>query len=562
MNLFTESNLGPDILKAIGDLGYEQPTEIQKQTIPFILSDIRDLIALAATGTGKTAAFSLPILDMIDDTSRKIQLLVLCPTRELCLQITKDIKNYTKYLHNVKTTAVYGGSSITEQIRSLREKPQIIVGTPGRVIDLIGRKALDFSEIHWLVLDEADEMLSMGFKDDLETILSETPSEKQTLLFSATMSKEVERISKNYLTNPHRISVGSINAVKKNITHEYYVVGYRQKKEALKRLLDANPNQYSIIFCRTRMETQEVADFLMQNAYAADALHGDLSQAQRDTVMKKFRLKNIDILVATDVAARGLDVDALTHVIHYSLPDDPEVFVHRSGRTGRAGKDGISMALIKPEETRKLRQIKSETKIDIVEKKIPTGNDIIKAQVGGVFEKLFTEHDNFFEFDSNLIPDLSNFTKEELVHQLLQFQLKDLALYYKDRNDLQEMRLSNERDIPGSRRERGRDRDRDRGGRDRDKDRDRKGGGKRRNNENMTRFFFNLGKRDQLKKMDMLEIINKATSKSKKRADIGDIEILEKFSFFEVDKSFKEEVLKGIASQKFKGKDMRAEVAN
>lgn len=562
MNLFTESNLGPDILKAIGDLGYEQPTEIQKQTIPFILSDIRDLIALAATGTGKTAAFSLPILDMIDDTSRKIQLLVLCPTRELCLQITKDIKNYTKYLHNVKTTAVYGGSSITEQIRSLREKPQIIVGTPGRVIDLIGRKALDFSEIHWLVLDEADEMLSMGFKDDLETILSETPSEKQTLLFSATMSKEVERISKNYLTNPHRISVGSINAVKKNITHEYYVVGYRQKKEALKRLLDANPNQYSIIFCRTRMETQEVADFLMQNAYAADALHGDLSQAQRDTVMKKFRLKNIDILVATDVAARGLDVDSLTHVIHYSLPDDPEVFVHRSGRTGRAGKDGISMALIKPEETRKLRQIKSETKIDIVEKKIPTGNDIIKAQVGGVFEKLFTEHDNFFEFDSNLIPDLSNFTKEELVHQLLQFQLKDLALYYKDRNDLQEMKLSNERDIPGSRRERGRDRDRDRGGRDRDRDRDRKGGGKRRNNENMTRFFFNLGKRDQLKKMDMLEIINKATSKSKKRADIGDIEILEKFSFFEVDKSFKEEVLKGIATQKFKGKDMRAEVAN
>jgi ATP-dependent RNA helicase DeaD len=561
MNLFTESNLGPDILKAIGDLGYEQPTEIQKQTIPFILSDIRDLIALAATGTGKTAAFSLPILDMIDDTSRKIQLLVLCPTRELCLQITKDIKNYTKYLHNVKTTAVYGGSSITEQIRSLREKPQIIVGTPGRVIDLIGRKALDFSEIHWLVLDEADEMLSMGFKDDLETILSETPSEKQTLLFSATMSKEVERISKNYLTNPHRISVGSINAVKKNITHEYYVVGYRQKKEALKRLLDANPNQYSIIFCRTRMETQEVADFLMQNAYAADALHGDLSQAQRDTVMKKFRLKNIDILVATDVAARGLDVDSLTHVIHYSLPDDPEVFVHRSGRTGRAGKDGISMALIKPEETRKLRQIKSETKIDIVEKKIPTGNDIIKAQVAGVFEKLFTEHDNFFEFESDLIPDLSNFTKEELVHQLLQFQLKDLALYYKDRNDLQEMRLSNERDIPGSRRERGRDRDRDRG-RDRDRDRDRKGGGKRRNNENMTRFFFNLGKRDQLKKMDMLEIINKATSKSKKRADIGDIEILEKFSFFEVDKSFKEEVLKGIATQKFKGKEMRAEVAN
>jgi DEAD/DEAH box family ATP-dependent RNA helicase len=552
MNLFSESNLSPDIIKAVGELGYESPTEIQKQTIPFILSDIRDLIALAQTGTGKTAAFSLPILDMIDDTSRKIQLLVLAPTRELALQIAKDIKNYSKYLPNVKTTAVYGGSSITEQIRNLREKPQIIVGTPGRVIDLINRKALDFSQIHWLVLDEADEMLSMGFKDDLETILSETPETKQTLLFSATMNKEVEKISKNYLTNPHRISVGSINAVKKNIKHEYYVVNYRQKKEALKRLIDANPNQYSIIFCRTKMETQDVADFLMQNGYAADALHGDLSQAQRDTVMKKFRLKNIDILVATDVAARGLDVNSLTHVIHYSLPDDPEVFVHRSGRTGRAGKDGISMALIKPEETRKLSQIKSQTKIEIVEKQIPKGEDIIKAQVAGVFEQLFTEHEDFFDFDDSLIPDLSNFSKEELVHQLLQFQLKDLALYYKNNNDLAAQKLKAESETKESRRDRrGRDRDRDKGGRK-----------SRKNNENMVRFFFNLGKRDKLKKTDVLDIINQATKKSKKRADIGDIEVLEKFSFFEVEKSFEKDILNNIAAMKFKGKEMRAEVAN
>ena len=552
MNLFSESNLSPDIIKAVGELGYEKPTEIQKQTIPFILSDIRDLIALAQTGTGKTAAFSLPILDMIDDTSRKIQLLVLAPTRELALQIAKDIKNYTKYLPNIKTVAVYGGSSITDQIRNLREKPQIIVGTPGRVIDLINRKALDFSQIHWLVLDEADEMLSMGFKDDLETILSETPETKQTLLFSATMNKEVERISKNYLTNPHRISVGSINAVKKNIKHEYYVVNYRQKKEALKRLIDANPNQYSIIFCRTKMETQDVAEFLMQNGYAADALHGDLSQAQRDTVMKKFRLKNIDILVATDVAARGLDVNSLTHVIHYSLPDDPEVFVHRSGRTGRAGKDGISMALIKPEETRKLNQIKSQTKIEIVEKQIPKGEDIIKAQVAGVFEQLFTEHEDFFDFDDSLIPDLSNFSKEELVHQLLQFQLKDLALYYKNNNDLAAQKLKAESETKESRRDRrGRDRDRDKGGRK-----------SRKNNENMVRFFFNLGKRDKLKKTDVLDIINQATKKSKKRADIGDIEVLEKFSFFEVEKSFEKDILNNIAAMKFKGKEMRAEVAN
>ena len=564
MNLFTESNLSAEVLQAIGDLGFVEPTEIQKQTIPFISTDTRDLIALAATGTGKTAAFSLPILDMIDDNSRKIQLLVLCPTRELCLQITKDIKNYTKYLKDIKTTAVYGGSSIMDQIRSLRDKPQIIVGTPGRVIDMIGRKALDFSEVQWVVLDEADEMLSMGFKDDLETILSETPETKQTFLFSATMNKEVERISKNYLTNPHRISVGSINAVKKNIKHEYYVVGYRQKKEALKRLIDANPNQYSIIFCRTRMETQEIADFLMQNGYAADALHGDLSQAQRDTVMKKFRLKNIDILVATDVAARGLDVDSLTHVIHFSLPDDPEVFVHRSGRTGRAGKDGISMALIKPEESRKLKQIKSETKIDIEEKKIPTGKDIIKAQVGGVFEKLLTEHEDFFQFDNSLIPDLSNFTKEELVHQLLQFQLKDLATYYRDRNDIQQQELNSRGDDRGSRRERGRERERNGEPRERRErnDRNDRGGKPRRKNEDMVRFFFNLGKRDQLKKVDMLDIINKATSKSKKRADIGNIEILDKFSFFEIEKSYKNEVLDGLTTMKFRGKEMRAEVAN
>ena len=548
MNLFSESGLSPEIIKAVSELGYESPTEIQKQTIPFILSDIRDLIALAQTGTGKTAAFSLPILDMIDDTSRKIQLLVLAPTRELALQIAKDVKNYTKYLPNVKTVAVYGGSSITDQIRNLRDKPQIIVGTPGRVIDLINRKALDFSNIHWLVLDEADEMLSMGFKDDLETILKETPETKQTLLFSATMNKEVERISKNYLTNPHRISVGAINAVKKNITHEYYVVNYRQKKEALKRLIDANPNQYSIIFCRTRMETQDVADFLMQNGYAADALHGDLSQAQRDTVMKKFRLKNIDILVATDVAARGLDVNSLTHVIHYSLPDDPEVFVHRSGRTGRAGRDGVSMALIKPEETRKLNQIKAQTKIEIKEQQIPKGDEIIKAQVAGVFEQLFTEHEDFFDFDDSLIPNLSAFSKEELVHQLLPFQLKDMALYYRDNNDLAVQKLKEENHKEGRR-------DRSR--------RDRKDGRKpRKNNADMIRFFFNLGKRDKLKKTDMLDIINQATKKSKKRADIGDIEILEKFSFFEVEKSFKNEVLNNISSLKFRGKEMRAEVAN
>lgn len=594
MNLFTESNLSPNLLKAIGELGYEKPTEIQKQAIPFILEDERDLIALAATGTGKTAAFSLPVLEQIDESSRTIQFLVLCPTRELCLQITKDIQSYTQYMRDLKTVAVYGGSSISDQIRAIKNKPQIIVGTPGRVIDLINRKSLDFSEIQYLVLDEADEMLSMGFKDDLETILRETPNEKRTMLFSATMNREVERISKNYLNNAHKITIEAKDAVKKNIAYEFYVVNYRRKKEALKRLIDANPNQYSIIFCRTRMETQDIADFLMQNGYAADALHGDLSQAQRDTVMKKFRLKNIDILVATDVAARGLDVDSLTHVIHFSLPDDPEVFVHRSGRTGRAGKAGISISLIKPEESRKLKQIKSSTKIEIHEKKIPTGEEIIKAQVGGVFEKLFTEHEDIFSFDDNLIPDLSDFSKEELVHKLLQFQLKDLATYYDGKRDLEDEKFSKDDGRGGDRDRsrggrdrdsRGGDRDRGRGGRDRDRGGDRDYGGrsddrrggdreggsykeggrsdrKRRNNGDMVRFFFNLGKKDSLKKMDMLEIINNATKQNKKRPDIGDIEILDKFSFFEVEKDFKNEVLKNISSMKFKGKEMRAEEAN
>ena len=304
----------------------------------------------------------------------------------------------------------------------------------------------------------------------------------------------------------------------------------------------------------------------MQNGYAADALHGDLSQAQRDTVMKKFRLKNIDVLVATDVAARGLDVDSLTHVIHFSLPDDPEVFVHRSGRTGRAGKDGISMALIKPDETRKLKQIKSQTKIEIIEKEIPKGEEIIKAQVDGIFESLFTEHEDFFEFDESLIPDLSQFSKEDLVKQMLQFKLKEMALFYKDRNDLSVQKLSRDDDRGGRDRN---GRDRERGGRDRDRRngerRDHNGRGEKRSrksNENMVRFFFNLGKKDNLKKVDMLDIINKATAKSKKRADIGDIEILDKFSFFEVDKNYKNEIMSSLPMMKFKGKDMRAEVAN
>lgn len=540
MTSFKESQLSEDILRAIQDLGFTEPTEIQKLTIPYILSDTSDLIALAQTGTGKTAAFSLPVLEQIDTQSRQIQLLVLCPTRELCLQIAKDITSYSKYIKGLKVQAVYGGSSIMEQIRGLKEKPQIVVGTPGRVIDLIERKKLFLDTISWVVLDEADEMLSMGFKEDLETILAETPEEKQTLLFSATMNKEVERISKNYLHNPHKIAIKGVNEVKKNITHEYYVVGQRQKKEALRRLLDANPNYYSIIFCRTRAETQDVADYLMQHAYAADALHGDLSQAQRDTVMKKFRLKNINLLVATDVAARGLDVDSLSHVIHYSIPDDPEVFVHRSGRTGRAGKNGISMALVKPEETRKMKQIKAHTKITMQEKNIPAGKEIIHAQIQDFWNQVFQTHENFFDFDKSQLPDLSEISKEELAVQLMQLHLKDLAQHYTAHPEMKKAEPVTERSRP---------------------DRQERRRGKKNTSKNMTRFFFNMGKRDGLKKTDVLQIINKATKKSRRTADIGDIEILDKFSFFEVENDFKREILHEIPHQSFKGKKLRAEVA-
>jgi ATP-dependent RNA helicase DeaD len=589
MNSFTETQLSEEIVKAITELGYETPTEIQKLTIPFILSDERDLIALAQTGTGKTAAFSLPTLDMIDASSKKIQFLVLCPTRELCLQISRDIKNYTKYMPGVKSTAVYGGSSISEQIRELKQKPQVIVGTPGRVIDLINRKVLDFTEIQWLVLDEADEMLSMGFKDDLEIILRDTPKEKQTFLFSATMNREIERMSKNYLNNPHKISSGGENQSKKNISHEYYVVSYKNKKPALRRLIDANPNQYSIVFCRTRMETQEVADFLMQSGYPADALHGDLSQAQRDTVMKKFRLKNISILVATDVAARGIDVDSITHVVHYSLPDDPEVFTHRSGRTARAGKNGISISLVKPDEGRKFKQIQKDNNItDIKEKQIPTAESIIQAQVNGFFEKLLAENENAVEIDPSLLPDLSELTKEDLVKKILQFKLQEITSFYDGQHDLRGGEIDN--NSKGSRRERDRDRSgsRDRNDRGRDRDRrDDRGGrenrfaksdfgdrpsrperfdrerkpAKNNDSENMTRFFFNLGKRDSVRKTDVFDLVNDATAALKKKVDIGDINIMDKFSFFEVDKRYQNDVLEHVNTNTFRGKEMRLEVA-
>ncbi|PQL93285.1 DEAD/DEAH box helicase [Apibacter adventoris] len=552
MNLFQEYGLSEDLLKAITELGYTQPTDIQKQTIPYLLSKEEDIIALAQTGTGKTAAFSLPILEMIDSEQKNVQALVLCPTRELCLQISKDIASYSKHMTNIRSLAVYGGSSITEQIRGLKSNPQIVIGTPGRVNDMLKRGVLKINHIQWLILDEADEMLSMGFKNELETILIETPKERQTLLFSATMSKQVEKIAKGYMKGAHKISAGGINEVKKNITHKFVIVRDRQKNNGLRRILDANPDIYSIVFCRTRLETQNVADFLMHQGYSADALHGDLSQAQRDTVMKKFRLKNIQILVATDVAARGLDVNNLTHVIHYSLPDDPEVFVHRSGRTGRAGKDGESIAIIRPSEVVKFNRIKKETSIKVEEMEIPTKESILKAKEIYLSSKLLASDFTTNNFELSQIPDLADISKEELYKRVMYLELKSTWEFYQKEKDI----------APIDKNERFSERE---SGRRNRRDRDRKvakGGGKNRRtrkNGNFTRFFFNLGKRDNLNKVTIIDLINKNTKGA--RADIGDIDIRDRFSFFEVDSGYADQLLKKINKLSFNGKNMSLEIA-
>lgn len=554
MNLFKEYGLSDDLLKAITELGYTQPTEIQKQTIPYLLSKEEDLIALAQTGTGKTAAFSLPILEMIDSYQNHVQALILCPTRELCLQISKDIASYSKYLSKLRSLAVYGGSNISEQIRGLKNNPQIVIGTPGRVNDMLKRGVLKINQIQWLILDEADEMLSMGFKTELETILKETPKERQTLLFSATMSKQVEAIAKNYMKGAQKISAGGINEVKKNITHKFVMVRDRQKNNGLRRVLDANPNIYSIIFCRTRMETQNVADFLMHQGYAADALHGDLSQSQRDMVMKKFRLKNLRILVATDVAARGLDVNDLTHVIHFSLPDDPEVFIHRSGRTGRAGKDGKSIAIIRPSEMVKFNRIKKETSIKVEEMKIPTKEDILKAKEFYLSDKLLNSEFDTEEFELSTMPDLSGISKEELYKRIMFLELKSTWEFYKNEKDI----------APIEKNERAAERERKSSTSRNRKDRKNSKDGNNRNRKikkhgNFTRFFFNLGKRDNLNKVTVIDLINKNTKGA--RADIGEIDIRDKFTFFEVDANYKDQLLKKINQLSFNGKNMSLEIA-
>ncbi|SMG17785.1 ATP-dependent RNA helicase DeaD [Marivirga sericea] len=540
MLTFEELGLKPDILKAILEIGFVEPTAIQQKTIPHLLNTKQDLIALAQTGSGKTAAFGLPVINQIDSESKKTQSLVLCPTRELAIQIANDFNSYTKYSKKLDVVPVYGGASIETQIKSLNKGAQIVVGTPGRVVDLIKRKKLKLEDIEWVVLDEADEMLNMGFKDDLDFILSHTPDQRQTLLFSATMSKEVLRISNNYMNNPEEISSGKRNQGADKVEHFYFVVNGRDKYLALKRIADINPDIYAIIFCRTKRETQEISDQLMADGYNADCLHGDLSQAQRDAVMGRYRKKNLQMLVATDVAARGLDVNEITHVINYNIPDDLETYTHRSGRTGRAGKAGISMAIIGPRDLNKIKQLERILGKTFTKAEVPAGDAVIEKQLMSFIEKVKStevEEKQIEPFINNIAAEFEDLSREDLIKKFVSLEFNKFLDYYKNSADLNQNAKA------------GRDRDSDRGG-DRS-DRRRKGG-------DFTKLFLNIGEKDNLNAGTLLGWINGLQSVPN-GIEFGKIDVQRSFTFMEVESQHEQTVLGALNVSEFDGRKVVAE---
>ncbi|MEN8224006.1 MAG: DEAD/DEAH box helicase [Bacteroidota bacterium] len=543
MKLFDEIGLEGPLLKGVKELGFEAPTPIQEKVIPRILQENNDLVALAQTGTGKTAAFGLPLIQMADEASRDVQSLVLCPTRELCIQITKDLTSFSKYKKGFNVIPVYGGASIETQIKSLRKGGQIIVGTPGRMLDLIKRKHVKIEKIRWLVLDEADEMLNMGFKEDLDAILSKTPAVKQTLLFSATMPKGIMRIAANYMHEPEEISVGKKNIGADSVKHEYYVSQAKNRYEVLKRIADMNPQIYGIVFCRTRRETKEVADKFMNDGYNADALHGDLSQSQRDYVMNRFRSKHLQMLVATDVAARGLDVNDLTHVINYNLPDELEAYIHRSGRTGRAGKSGTSISIVHTRENRKILQLEKITGKSFKRKPIPDGKEICKKQLFTLIdkvEKVKLNNSQIDEFLPAIYKKLDWLSREDLIKHFVSVEFNRFLSYYKDAPDLNVESGSNK----------------DRG--DGIKSKEDRGG--RRSNKDFTRFFINLGKKNNLNASKLIGLINDKTRT--RDIEVGKIEILKKFSFFEIEKKHENGVLQAFeGDSRFDGVRIAVEIS-
>lgn len=529
---FKELNLKADILSAIEELGYEQPMPVQEKTIPFMLEQKADLVALAQTGTGKTAGFGLPVLHLIDPSRRQIQALVLAPTRELCIQISNDLKNYSKNMRGLKVVAVYGGEDIRVQLKQLDVTPQIVVATPGRLIDLIERGKIELSAVDYLVLDEADEMLNMGFKEDIETILEKTPETRRTMLFSATMPKEIAQIAKRYMKDYEEITIGSRNSGSENVEHIYYVSQAKQRYLVLKRIVDLNPDIYGIVFCRTRQETKEVADHLMHDGYSADALHGDLSQAQRDTVMQKFRIRNIQLLVATDVAARGLDVSDLTHVINYNLPDDVEVYTHRSGRTGRANKKGVSVSIIHSKEKFKIRDIERILRKSFEQQQIPNGLEVCKKQLFYMIDKMQNvdvNEEQIAPYIPQIMQQLEGLNKEEIIKRFVSLEFNRFLEYYKDAEDLNYHEKAHTRGENEGRRERG-----ERGERS-------SKSGKR------IRLKINIGEREGINPKRFLGIINDVTND--KTISIGDIEVTNKFTFFDVFADQAEKVLMSFAGE-------------
>ncbi|MFN5622273.1 MAG: DEAD/DEAH box helicase [Flavobacteriales bacterium] len=431
--------LSKPVLRAIAELGFETPTPIQEQAIPVMLGGNQDVVALAQTGTGKTAAFGLPLIDLIDFNQRHTQALILAPTRELCMQITRDLQNFSKHMGGAHVVAIYGGASIEGQIREMRKGPQIVAATPGRLVDMIERGVVDLTRIEFVVLDEADEMLTMGFKDDLDLILSQTPDEKNTWLFSATMPSEVQRIAKNYMNEPFEVTVGQRNSGNENIEHLYYVVHAKDRYLALKRIADFNPDIFAIVFCRTKAETQQVADALIKDGYNADALHGDLSQAQRDFVMKRYRSRSLQMLVATDVAARGIDVNDVTHVINYNLPDEIESYTHRSGRTARAGKTGVSIAIIHSKELHKIREIEKIIKRKFTQAQIPTGFDVCEQQLMALVKRIHNvevDEKTVERYLPQVFDELQELSREDIIKRFVSIEFNRFAEYYRNAPDL------------------------------------------------------------------------------------------------------------------------------
>ena len=538
MKTFEELGVSPEIRKAIEEMGYENPMPVQEEVIPYLLGENNDVVALAQTGTGKTAAFGLPLLQQIDVKNRVPQSLILCPTRELCLQIAGDLNDYSKYIDGLKVLPVYGGSSIDSQIRSLKRGVHIIVATPGRLLDLMERKTVSLSTVHNIVRDEADEMLNMGFTDSINAILADVPKERNTLLFSATMSPEIARISKNYLQNAKEITIGRKNESTSNVKHVAYTVQAKDKYAALKRIVDYYPQIYGIIFCRTRKETQEIADKLMQEGYNADSLHGELSQAQRDAVMQKFRIRNLQLLVATDVAARGLDVDDLTHVINYGLPDDTESYTHRSGRTGRAGKTGTSIAIINLREKGKLREIERIIGKKFIAGEMPTGKQICEKQLIKVIdelEKVKVNEEEITDFMPEIYRKLEWLSKEDLIKRMVSHEFNRFLDYYRDREEIETPTDSRERNTRDSRER-----------------------GSRKAAPGFTRLFINLGKMDSFFPSELISLLN---SNTRGRIELGRIDLMKNFSFFEVEEKEAQNVVKALNRANWNGRKVSVEVA-